>query len=317
MNVACCGANHAAEIYLRALARRPDVSLAGIAANDQQAAERLAAGWRAPVFGETETMLEQSCPEALLVCVEPFLQDRAVALAVARRIPFLIEPPGGFDHQTAAALCREVDAAGLVNAVGFRPRFADIVQEARDYVGAHPVPLALGWWLAGRNTALAADEILATEACIMLDTMCRFCGSITQVRALAPRIDGQRNGIIVELSFDSGTSGILACTGFSRPVPRHELELMGADWHLTFQNGFSTLEVVEQKKTTLLRCQNDPVDGLLTEFLASVATGQSTRVAADYGQAVSLLAVSQAVRESIATGREASLGNRQAAEPRG
>jgi len=90
---------------------------------------------------------------------------------------------------------------------------------------------------------------------------------------------------------------------------------MGADWHLTFQNGFSSLEVVEQRKTTFLRCQNDPVDGLLTEFLASVATGQATSAAADYGDAVRLLAIGRAVRESMATGRAVSLAEWHAAEP--
>jgi predicted dehydrogenase len=318
MNLACYGAGQGAEAYLGALARRPDVSLAAVADNDQRAAERLAAAWGAPTFSEMETLLEEVRPDALLICVEPSLQDRAVTLAVANRLPFLVEPPGSIDYHAALRLRREIETAGLVNAVGFWPRFADVVQEAMAYVGAHPVPLTLGWWLTGQNTdaAITANEILVTKACVMLDAMCRFCGSVTQVRALTPGVGDRRNGIICELAFESGTTGILTCACFSRPMPRQDLELMGADWHLTFRRGFSRLEVVEQNKTILLCCQNNPFESLLTDFLASAASGQATGSGADYGDAVRILAIGHAVRESAQTGQSVNLADLEQAEHR-
>lgn len=141
------GAGPQAGQYLDALARRPDVAVAAVCDLDRRAAEQTAAGWGARVFLSYEAMLEEVQPEALWVCVPPHLQGNVLLKAAERGVPFFVDPPGALDFPHARLCARLVAEKRLVTAVGFPTGFADVVREAREYLGANPVPLALGRWL--------------------------------------------------------------------------------------------------------------------------------------------------------------------------
>src|SRR5262249_40405511 len=146
-DVAFYGAGPLARPYLDVPGRRPDVRLAAVCDLDRRAAEQTAAGWGARVYLSYEAMLEEANPGALWICVPPHLQGDVILRAAARAIPFFGGPPGGVDHARAGAYGGQVAASRLVSAVGFGARCADVAQEAREYLGANVVPLALGWWL--------------------------------------------------------------------------------------------------------------------------------------------------------------------------
>src|SRR5262245_51760528 len=147
-HLAFYGAGARAQPYLDALARRADVEVTAVCDLDRRAAEQTAAGWNAQVFLSYEAMLQEATPDALWVCVPPPLQGDVLLKAAEQGVPFFVEPPGAVDYERALAYGRRVREARLVTAVGFRGRHADVAQEARGYLGANPVPLALGWWLA-------------------------------------------------------------------------------------------------------------------------------------------------------------------------
>jgi predicted dehydrogenase len=316
MNIACYGLGRRAEPYLRELARRPDVSVIGLADADGRAAEQAAATWQARVFGDLETMLAEVRSDALLICTEPGRQDAAVALAVEKRLPFLIEPPGGLDCGQAFKRARQIEEFGLVSTVGYRAASTDVVREAREYVGANPVPLILGWWLAGPevNPTVAVEDLLTGEACRFLDAMCYFCGEVMEVRSRSAGAGPIHKGVVVELEFEAGTIGILTCSCFTRPEPRLELELMGTGWSLGFTGDFATLKVAERDKTMILYGRNDPVGDQVAAFLASVATGNLDGLKVNYSDAVRTLAVCQAALLSIREGRPVSPGELETAE---
>jgi predicted dehydrogenase len=315
MNVAFYGTGLKAQPYLQALARRPDIALTAVCDPDPRAAEATAAGWRARVYPTCQAMLEEACPDALCICVPPQLQADVIVQAMERNTPFLIEPPGGVDYEHARVYGRQIARSRLVTAVGFTMRYADIVQEVREYLGTNPLPLALGWWLetveetpaSPASATPSASQFLWAEACRLVDAFRLFCGEVERVRALSAAAATAGGGLVVQLEFAGGTVGVLTCATFARPEPRVELEFMGDGWSLSFGDRLTTLRVAERDKTTILRCLNDPAAQHITAFLAAVKAADPTAVAANYSDALHTLAVCQAVTMSIREGRPVTI----------
>ncbi len=296
LNIAFYGTGQLAQPYLQALARRPDVAVTAVCDLDRRSAEQTAAGWGARVFLSYEAMLQEASPQALWVCVPPQLQGDILLKAVELRIPFFVEPPGALNYEQARNYSQRITEANLVTAVGFSSRYADVVGEAREYLGANPVPLALAWWLCRpeEGAPATAEQLLWTDACLFVDALRFFCGEVERVRSLRAGAGAKESGLIVQLEFASGTVGVLACTTFARPEPRQELELMGEGWSLSFSEGLATLRLAERDRTTILRCLNRPAADQVEAFLAAVATGTHHAAACDYADALSTLAVCHA-----------------------
>ncbi len=310
LEVAFYGAGPLAQPYLAALARRADVQVRAVCDVDRRAAEQTAAGWGARVFLSYEAMLEEAAPNALWVCVPPHLQGDVLLRAAERAIPFFIEPPGAVSYERARAYGARVAEARLVTAVGFPARYADVAHEAREYLGANRVALALGWWLCPPSdegvSATAAGQ-LWTDACRMVDALRYFCGEVTRVRALSAGAGAAPGGLVVQLEFVTGTVGMLTCASFARPEPRVELELLGEGWSLGFGRDLATLRLDERDKTTILRCLNSPAERLVAAFVEAVMNDKAGGELASYGDALHTLAVCHAAAVSAQEGRPVEL----------
>jgi myo-inositol 2-dehydrogenase/D-chiro-inositol 1-dehydrogenase len=309
VNVAFYGAGARAQPYLQALARRPDVSLTAVCDLDRRSAEQTAAGWGADVYLSYEAMLQEAQPDVLWVCVEPYLQGDVLLKAAEQGIPFFAEPPGAVDYDRARAYGRRIAEANLVTAVGFTGRYADVVHEAREYLGANPVPLALGWWLRRPDAegTCTAESLLWTDAARFVDALRLFCGEVDRVRSLRAGPGATEGGLVIQLEFAGGTVGVLTCATFARAEPRLELEFMGEGWSLAFGADLATLRLAERDKTTILRCLNVPVDDHVQAFLAAVAAQAPAAVAPGYADALHTLAVCQAATLSAREGRPVTL----------
>jgi predicted dehydrogenase len=308
-NLAFYGAGDQARPYLDALGRRPDVQVAAVCDLDRRAAEQTAAGWHAQVYLSYEAMLEEVRPEALWICVPPHLQGDVILKAAERGIPFFVEAPGAVDYQRARLYGRRVKESNLPTAVGFSGRYGDVVQEAREYLGAHPIPLALGWWLAPAEDSLpsGAAALLWTNACWLVDALRFFCGEVTRVRALNAGQGALAGGLVVQLEFAGGSVGMLTCATFARPEPRIELEMLGEGWSIAFGPNLATLRLAERDKTTILRCLNNPAAVQTMSFLEAVFTGKKGAVLVDYADALRTLAVCHAAAVSAREDRPVEL----------
>lgn len=297
LKIAFYGAGTRAQPYLQALARQPAVRVTAVCDVDRRAAEQVAAGWGARVYLSYEAMLQEAQPEALWVCVAPRLQGDVLLKAAELRIPFFVEPPGAVAFDRARHYARLIAEANLVTAVGFTGRYTDVVQEAREYVGAHPVPLALGWWLRPPEdeAPTSADGLLWSEACRLVDGMRFFCGEATQVRALHARAGDSPGGLVAQIEFAGGCVGVHTCSTFARPEPRVELELLGDGWALGFGDRFTSLRLAERDKITILRCLNNPAAAEATAFLEAVLAANPGAVKTSYPDALRTLTVCHAI----------------------
>lgn len=306
LTLAFYGAGDRAQPYLHALARQPDVALTAVCDLDRRAAEQVAAGWGARVFLSYEAMLQEAKPKALFVCVPPHLQGDVILKAAELRIPFFVEPPGAVDISRARTYGRAAAAAGLVTAVGYPARHADVVREARTYLGTNTIPLALGWWLKppeDDSLGTTVTSLLWSDACRLIDGLRAFCGDVTRVRALSAGLGVASGGLVVQLEFAGGTAGVLTCATFARPEPRVELELLGEGWSVTFGEGYGSLRLAERDKTTTLRRLNVPAADAAVDFLEAVMAGDSAAVGVSYGEALKTLAACHAAAVSAREGR--------------
>ena len=328
VSIAFYGAGEQARPYLDALARRPDVRLCGVCDLDRRAAEQVAAGWEAQVFLSYEAMLQDACPDALWVCVAPHLQGDVLLRAAEQRIPFFVDPPGALSHERALQYGKLVREAGLVTAVGFPTQYTDVAREAREYLGAHSLPLALGWWLRpGRaESGPTAAGLLWNEACRLVDALRYFCGAVTRVHAFAagaPLAEGvaapveSAGGMIIHLAFARGTAAVVTLATFARPDPRVQLELLGEGWSLVFDEGLASLRVDERDKTTILRRLNDPATDHVNAFLEAVAIGDAAAVVTGYAEALHTLSVCHAAALSAREGRAVEMASLSAMEESG
>lgn len=297
-NLAFYGVGDLAQPYLAALRPRADVQIVAVCDPDRRAAEEVAAGWGAQVFPNYRDMLQELQPDALWVCVPPALQGDVLLRAIERRIPFFVEPPGAVDFEVARQYGSLVEQIKLATAVGFWSRYSDVAHEAREYLGANVIPLALGWWLwpAAEGGETPALPHLWTDACRLIDSVRFFCGEVTRVRALSAGAGG--GGLVVQLECASGTVGVLTCATFARPEPRVQLELLGEGWSLGLGKDLSSLRLDERDKTTILRCLNGPAGQQTEAFLQAVAAGQPELSVVGYGEALRTLAVCQAAAVS-------------------
>jgi len=301
LNLAFYGTGPLAEPYLEALRARSDVQLRAVCDVDRRAAEQTAAGWGAQVVLSYEAMLQEIQPDALWICVPPHLQGDVLLKAAELRIPFFVAPPGAVDFERACQYAKLIEQAHLVTAVGFPGRDADVVQEAREYLGTNVVPLALGWWLApplDRGPAGVVSQ-LWTDACGLIDGVRFFCGEVTRVRALSAGAGAASGGLVLQLEFAKGTVGMVTCATFARQEPRIELELLGEGWSLRFGKDLMTLRLDEHDKTTILRCMNNPAAQQTAAFLDAVTTHNPAKVAVPYAEALKTLAVCHAAGVSL------------------
>jgi predicted dehydrogenase len=303
LSVAFFGTGPRAQPYLQALARRPDIAVTAVCDRDSRAAEQTAAAWKARLYANGETMLSEAQPDALWICVDADLQGDIVLQSIDRGIPFFIEPPGAMDWSHAQLYGKRAAEANLVTAVGFVGRFADIVQEARQYLGANPIALALAWWLTSpEDEGATAEQMLWSDACRFVDALRYFCGDVARVYALPAKGAATAGGVAALLEFQSGTVGVFTCATFARAEPRVELELAGDGWSLHFGPDLAQLRLAERDKTTLLRCLNAPAADLATSFLAAVVAQSPESVGCSYPDAVRTLAVCRAVELSARQG---------------
>jgi predicted dehydrogenase len=324
MDVAFYGTSDRARPYLDALARRTDVRVTAVCDLDRRSAEQTAAAWGARVFLSYEAMLREARPDALWVCVAPHLQGDVLLRAVEQHVPCFVVPPGAMDFDRARLYGRLAAAANLPVAVGFPARSTDVVREAREYLGANPIALLLGWWLgppeADESPTPSAAALLWNDACRLVDAMRYFGGEVDRVRTLPA--GASQGSLVVQLEFVAGGVGVLSCAAFARPEPRVELELLGDGWSLLFGPGrsapstsgaypLSTLCLAEGEKTTLLRCLNVPPAEQAAAFLDAAVAGNPSAILTGYEEALRTMAVCHAALVSARESRPVTLAEIQ------
>ena len=145
--IAVLGAGVIARRHVRTLARFDDVEVCAVADVQGDRAAELAATVGARAYDDPGVLLDEAAPDAVFVCVPPFVHGDLDLEVVRRGLPMFVEKPLAADLPTAERIAAEVATAGLVTGVGHHWRWLDTVERARELLAERPARLTTGYWL--------------------------------------------------------------------------------------------------------------------------------------------------------------------------
>jgi myo-inositol 2-dehydrogenase/D-chiro-inositol 1-dehydrogenase len=236
--IAIVGAGGVARRHATVLGGFGDVALVGVTDPVADAARSLAQTAQTQAYGDLETLLDATRPDAVYVCVPPFAHGEPERRLLARGIPFFVEKPLASNLVVAEELAEAVARRGLLTATGYHWRYLDGVARAAALLAATPAHLAVaawldkvppvGWWLRRERSGGQVIE----QVTHVLDLMVALLGDVREVYAIAAPVtrpafpDADVDAVTAAtLRFASGAVASVSATSLLRTTCRAEVEL--------------------------------------------------------------------------------------------
>ncbi|MBI3945966.1 MAG: Gfo/Idh/MocA family oxidoreductase [Armatimonadetes bacterium] len=321
MKVALIGATQYARNHLACLRQMPGVAIVGIANRSLAPAAAAARDFGGKAFDNIEAMLDETRPDAVVICLIPGAHGEAERQVAARNLPFLVEKPVALDLETARAIEREVIARKLITAVGYQWRYLDLVERMRRHLAGARALLAEGFWLSKapssawwNDPALSGGQ-LVEQATHMVDLARYLLGEPEAAHAvLAPPVPGRRVAAATALSlrFPGPVPAVITCAcalpvryrcGFVLHTEEAVLELMSVASGMA--NVVLTVKTAAGEEA--LRPGIDPIMAQDEAFVNAARSGDPAGIRCAYPDAVRTLALSLAAVRSAEDGVLAAL----------
>ncbi|WP_156421515.1 glycosyltransferase [Aureimonas sp. AU40] len=306
------GAGGIARRHLGILDGFDDVEIVGFADTDRAKAEEAALARGARAFADAAEMMDACRPDAVYICIPPFAHGAPERAAIERGIPFFVEKPVALDLDTAEAIAAEVEAKGLVTAVGYHWRYLDTVEEARGLLADNAAQLLSGYWLDSTPPPQwwwredRSGGQIVEQATHLLDLARFLFGEVKKVYGRAGHMDREAfPGLDVatvstaSLTFESGLVANLASTcllGWNHRVGLH----IFAD-RLAIELTDHDIMVDVGRGRPVRGADGDPVWREDRDFVDAVA-GRENRIRCPYRDAVATHRLALAVVESGRSG---------------
>ena len=313
------GAGGIAQRHFGVLEQFDDVQIVGIADVDEARAQDAAARFGARAFADAEAMLAAVELDALYICVPPFAHGAPERAALTAGLPFFVEKPVALDLATAEAIAAEVDAQGLVTAVGYHWRYLDTVDEVRGLLAGNPARLMSGYWLDSTpppqwwwHQDQSGGQMLE-QTTHLLDLARYLGGPVSRVYGMAghterPEFPGLDVPTVstASLQFASGAIANFASTCLLGWNHRVGLHLFGD--RLAIELTDHDLMVDTGRGRPVRGAQGDPVWREDRAFIDAVQ-GKAGDIRCTYADALATLRLALAVGESARTGQSVTLEN--------
>lgn len=200
------------------------------------------------------------------------------ALAAGKHV--FVEKPLALDGDELTAVIAAAEAGPGLLSVGFNRRFAPMVQEAKEALGARTGPLAMTYrvnagaiprdnWVHGTQ---GGGRILG-EACHFVDTLAALCGSVpVEVAAASPQ--GIGDSVAAMLRFADGSVGTILYSSLGDPaVAKERIEIFGAGIVVEISD-FSEIAISRGGRTKRRKAAQDKGQAnLVAAFLAATRAG--------------------------------------------
>ena len=267
----------------------------------------------ATTYTDHSEMLQKEQPDVVFTCIPPGAHTTQVADAAATGAALFVAKPVAQDLETAKHARDAINAAGVINQVGYMARYSDITAKAKELVGDQRLTMGIGrfltrmganhpWW--GKYEVSRGQMVEQTTH--VFDLIRYFLGDVTNVHAYG--IKDVSDGIadfeectVCNMQFESGAVGSITSTCVARAHDSFATELVGDDLYLKLTHDLG------------LRGQigGEGVDYTGTEagyfrqveqFINAVAANDQGLVLSSYADAVKTLAVTLAANRSLETG---------------
>lgn len=242
MNIGFIGVGGIAHNYLTTIKTIPEARVAAVCEIDQTRGQAVAAEHGARLYQDHRTMLAKEKLDAVFVCVPPFAHDGQVRDVAAAGIAVFVAKPVDLNPERARQTLAAIEKSGVVNAVGYMWRYADITDKARELLAGIPIGLMIGqvlvgvpgtpWW---KVHARSGGQIVE-QATHIYDLMRYLGGEVADVtgfgarRCVPDRVDFA-DVAAVNLRFQSGAVGSVVST-CAAPDGRYSIEVVARDARL-------------------------------------------------------------------------------------
>lgn len=312
IRVGFIGCGGIAREYLSRLDGLPDAArVTAFCDLDSGRAEELAAGRGARVFTDYRAMLEQEPLDAVFDNLPPFARSDELVLAAERGCAVFSTKPLALDLETARRSLEAIEAAGVVNSVGYMFRYSGITDYAKELLRGRPVALVLGQVLGamphGWNSkrALSGGQIVE-QSTHLVDLARYFAGDVASVYAVGragtvpDRVDYE-DVTTVTLDFSGGAVGTVVstcavrqffwgCTLIARDV---HLELVYDAWTVKGTVDGTLIDYYDEASGYPEQVET---------FVRAVRTGDQSLVRCSYRDGLATLATTLAANCSLESG---------------
>ena len=279
---------------------------------DAGRAEGLAGPRDARVYTDWATMLERERPDAVFDCLPPFARGDELVAAAERGCAIFTTKPLGLELDVARRGLAAIEAAGVINSVGYMFRYSGITDYARELLSDRPLALVLGrvigatpgGWYARR--ALSGGQIVE-QSTHTIDLLRYLAGDVRTVYALAraghvpDRVDYE-DVSTVSLDFAAGAVGTVVSTC---AVWQYfwGCTLIARDVHLELVYDVNTVRGTVDGRPVDHRDERSGYPEQIAAFVRAVKTGSPSPIRCTYRDGVATLATTLAANRSLASGR--------------
>ncbi len=319
-----CGGRNGAHVQ-KCMENLDNIEYVGFCDIDEEKAykyaERVQVDPTGKIFRDYRDMLASVKPDAIFMAVPPHVHGEIEPAIIERGIPFLIEKPVALDMKTAEHIESLIKAKGLITAAGFQDRYQDLTQIMKDYIKDKKVGLATGAWYGGipgvwwwRRMETSGGQVVEQNIHIFDQARYLF-GEPLYVNCAGTRgiVDGDAYGVpgynvhdcsSAVIKFKSGVICTIftACYKTGDPGMQSGMNIYCADATLEYKLR-SSLKITDKNGVQEFQRGKEQTGIQDEAFIHAVRTGDTSRILADYSEAVKSLRLTLACNESIETGR--------------
>ena len=313
LHIACIGAGYIAGKHLANLSAMGDVEIAGVADVDSQRAAEQAQRFGGRAYRDWRRLLDEEKPDAVYLCVPPFVHGEPEEALLAARLPFFVEKPLGLDAELPERVAQTVEAQGLITSVGYHWRYLDTMDRARTLAVAHRPRLALGywfdfvpppsWWIrreaSGGQTVEQTTHIFDLARYLLGDVKRVFSAACPDGLANLPEADIDAVSAAT-LQFHNGAIAVITSTCLVHYPHRIGLWLYAQDLILECREFSLRIETAEGRQ--FFEPKVDPYRAEDEAFVRAVRTGDTTGIRVPYSEALQthrlILRVLESAREA-------------------
>jgi len=308
--------NIAREGHLKHLSRWDDVALVATCDVNEEAAGRAVGEYGGAAYTSAERMLDEVALDAVYVCLPPFAHTNQEILTVQRGVALFVEKPLSVDMTKAAEIHAAIEKAGVVSAVGYNWRSAEITQIARECMAGKSVSVAFAYWIGGfpgvmwwRQQAQSGGQ-MNEQATHVVDIARHLIGAkAMSVYGQGAKGIGSKkwekhdicDHIVATVTFDNG---VVLCAGTGHLMPGGFR--MGVDFlldELVVTHNNSELIVKTPDREEKIRNANKPYEEEDRAFLDAVRSGDRKAVYCSYADAFETHRIIMAINESVESGQ--------------
>lgn len=324
VRLAFVGTGGIAQYHLNNLKKIGQSEVVGLCDVELPRAEALAKEFGGRAFSDLNQMLEQSKPQALMVCTPPFVRLAPIQAACARKLPFFCEKPPAFSLEDAAQVQAVIEAHQAPHSIGFMYRHKETTDRAKELLADQTLvavrstfvngPLLSPTFPAWFKLQDKSGGPLIDQAIHVLDLLRYTVGDIRTVFAFGSNRVAEKSPSVtihdtlnLALEFQSGLGGThnhsWACQ-----APQLHMEVFCKEANLLIDLKDNALTGTLRGMKIEFRPGDDCYVTEMRRFLQAVQSGDFAPIRSNYRDAMKTLAVCVAALKSAETGQAETVG---------